>query len=148
MQSGEQQSLLAKEAKQLSEAVKNSWFNCLKAVTLLIIGIAMLTILAQPLVETIDDFSSAINIPSFIVSYVFIPMAMSYRETIGAIKSARQKTKEAISLTFSEVHFSLSFQLVTCDKVCNHGFHNPYNKSLNFETSTPYRRQVEMHLCL
>ena len=69
---------------------------------------------------------------------------------MGAIKSARLKTKQSISLTFSEVHFSLnfSFQLFTYDKVCNLGFHIAYNMSLNFETSTSYRGQTEMYLCL
>ncbi|RVW79138.1 Sodium/calcium exchanger NCL2 [Vitis vinifera] len=101
-QSEEQQSLLAKKAKQQSQTAQNSWFNYFKAAFLLIIGTAVMSLLAQPLIQTINEFSSAVNIPSFIISYVIIPVAMSYRETLGAIKSARLKTKQAISLTFSE----------------------------------------------
>ncbi|KAJ9690607.1 hypothetical protein PVL29_012986 [Vitis rotundifolia] len=103
-QSEEQQSLLAKKAKQQSQTAQNSWFNYFKAAFLLIIGTAVLALLAQPVIQTISEFSSAVNIPSFIISYVIIPVAMSYRETLGAIKSARLKTKQAISLTFSEIY--------------------------------------------
>ena len=136
MQSEEQQRLLAKKAKQQSQTAENSWFNYFKAAFLLIIGTAVLTLLAQPVIDAVDEFSSAVNIPSFTISYVVIPVAMNYREAMGAIKSARLKTKQSISLTFSEVHFSLnfSFQLFTYDKVCNLGFHIAYNMSLNFET--------------
>ena len=73
--------------------MENSWFNYFKAAFLLIIGTAVLTLLAQPIIETIDEFSNAVNIPSFIISYVVIPVAMSYREAMEAIKSARLMTK-------------------------------------------------------
>lgn len=65
-----------------------------------------MALLAMPLIQTIEEFSNAVNIPSFIITYIIIPVAMNYSEAVDAIKSAREKTKEAMSLTFSEVRFS------------------------------------------
>ncbi|KAM3748293.1 hypothetical protein ACB098_05G097500 [Castanea mollissima] len=98
----EQQRLLAQ--KKESSGTKKSWLNYIKATFLLILGTAITVLLAQPLMQTLEEFSTAVNIPSFLVSYVVIPLALSYRQTLKAITSARQKTEKAISLTFSEIY--------------------------------------------
>ena len=100
----EQQRLLAQ--KKESKGTNKSWLNYIKAAFLLILGTAITVLLAQPLMQTLQEFSTAVNIPSFLVSYVVIPLALNYRQTLRAITSARQKTEKAISLTFSEVYFS------------------------------------------
>ena len=100
----EQQKLLAQ--KKESTGTNKSWLNYIKAAFLLILGTAITVLLAQPLMQTLEEFSTAVNIPSFLVSYVVIPLALNYRQTLKAITSARQKTEKAISLTFSEVYFS------------------------------------------
>ena len=100
----EQQGLLAQ--KKESKGTNKSWLNYIKAAFLLILGTAITVLLAQPLMQTLQEFSTAVNIPSFLVSYVVIPLALNYRQTLRAITSARQKTEKAISLTFSEVYFS------------------------------------------
>jgi Ca2+/H+ antiporter len=100
----EQQRLLAQ--KKESKGTDKAWLNYIKAAFLLLLGTAISVLLAQPLMQTLQEFSSAVNIPSFLVSYVVIPLALNYRQTLRAITSARQKTEKAISLTFSEVYFS------------------------------------------
>ena len=100
----EQQRLLAQ--KKESKGTNKSWLNYINAAFLLILGTAITVLLAQPLMQTLQEFSTAVNIPSFLVSYVVIPLALNYRQTLRAITSARQKTEKAISLTFSEVYFS------------------------------------------
>ncbi|KAL0011234.1 hypothetical protein SO802_006342, partial [Lithocarpus litseifolius] len=98
----EQQRLLAQ--KKESKGTNKSWLNYIKAAFLLILGTAITVLLAQPLMQTLEEFSTAVNIPSFLVSYVVIPLALNYRQTLKAITSARQKTEKAISLTFSEIY--------------------------------------------
>lgn len=100
----EQQRLLAQ--KKESKGTDKAWLNYIKAAFLLLLGTAISALLAQPLMQTLQEFSSAVNIPSILVSYVVIPLALNYRQTLRAITSARQKTEKAISLTFSEVYFS------------------------------------------
>ncbi|KAK7841025.1 sodium/calcium exchanger ncl [Quercus suber] len=96
----EQQRLLQKK----STGTNKSWLNYIKAAFLLILGTAITVLLAQPLMQTLEEFSTAVNIPSFLVSYVVIPLALNYRQTLKAITSAGQKTEKAISLTFSEIY--------------------------------------------
>nr|XP_023907306.1 sodium/calcium exchanger NCL2-like isoform X1 [Quercus suber] len=87
-----------------SKGTDMAWSNYIKAAFLLILGTAITVLLAQPLMQTLQEFSTAVNIPSFLVSYVVIPLALNYRQTLRAITSARQKTEKAISLTFSEIY--------------------------------------------
>ncbi|KAK7841022.1 sodium/calcium exchanger NCL2 isoform X1 [Quercus suber] len=87
-----------------SKGTDMAWSNYIKAAFLLILGTAITVLLGQPLMQTLQEFSTAVNIPSFLVSYVVIPLALNYRQTLKAITSARQKTEKAISLTFSEIY--------------------------------------------
>jgi Ca2+/Na+ antiporter len=103
--SEEQKSLVAQ--KKETKSTYKGWLNYVKAGFLIVLGTAITIVLAQPLMETLQDFSSAVNISSFMVSYVVIPIAMNYRQVLSTITSAREKTEKAISLTFSEVYFSL-----------------------------------------
>ena len=78
----------------------------LKSLLQVILGIGMLTFLAGPLMGTIMELSNAMNFPSFVVSFVVVPLAMNGRVALMALlPSARQRKS---SLTFSEVSLSLS----------------------------------------
>lgn len=74
-----------------------------KALLQLILGFMMLTYLASPLSLSTRQFSNAVGIPSFFISFVIIPLAMQARKAIAAIFPAAQKNKRTASLTFSEV---------------------------------------------
>lgn len=74
-----------------------------KALLQLILGFMMLTYLASPLSLSTRQFSNAVGIPSFFISFVIIPLAMQGRKAIAAIFPAAQKNKRTASLTFSEV---------------------------------------------
>lgn len=82
-----------------------------KSVLQVILGIAMLTFLSGPLSTSTRQFSSALGVPSFFISFVIIPIAMNARRAISAIYPASQKTLKTSSLTFSEVLISLSLSL-------------------------------------
>lgn len=103
--SEEQESLVAQKKEKSTKGTDKGWLNYVKAAFLIVLGTAIMILLAQPLMETLQEFSSAVNISSFGVSYVVIPLAMNYRQALNAITSAREKTGKAISLTFSEVFF-------------------------------------------
>lgn len=75
----------------------------LKAIILLIVGIFMLTALAEPLVESVRKFSESVEIEPFFVSFILVPLATNARTAIAAIRAAKQKRHQTTSLTFSEV---------------------------------------------
>lgn len=93
--------------KKKSKLTDKTWTNQLKAACLLILGIGIMILLATPLMETIQDFSTAASIPSFFTSYVLIPLAINYGQALQLITSAQDKTENAVSLSLSEVCFSL-----------------------------------------
>ncbi|KAH6790323.1 hypothetical protein C2S51_005329 [Perilla frutescens var. frutescens] len=74
-----------------------------KSVFQVLLGIAMLTFLAGPLMENILQLSNAMNFPSFIISFVVVPIAMNARAAIAALLPASKKREDTASLTFSEV---------------------------------------------
>lgn len=85
-----------------------------KPVLQVLLGIAILTLCAKPLVFSIEDFSNAVGIPPFLIPFVMVPLALNARMAIAAIFPASQKSSKTASLTFSEVlrhSLSLSFSL-------------------------------------
>ncbi|KAK6268689.1 hypothetical protein QUC31_012849 [Theobroma cacao] len=101
----EKRSLLpAKKWSKARKGTDNPWWNYTKAFFLITLGTAITVLLANPLMITLQEFSTSANIPSFLVSYVVIPWALSFRLAFRAISSARQKTENAASLTFSELY--------------------------------------------
>ncbi|KAJ0715636.1 putative EF-hand domain, sodium/calcium exchanger membrane region, EF-hand domain pair [Helianthus annuus] len=75
-----------------------------KAIILLIVGILIITFLAEPLVESVRQFSNAVKIEPFYVSFILVPLATNARTAIAAIRAARQKRHHTTSLTFSEIY--------------------------------------------
>ncbi|PIN24276.1 Calmodulin and related proteins (EF-Hand superfamily) [Handroanthus impetiginosus] len=69
-----------------------------------ILGIAILTFVSGPLMTSIQQFSYAIGVPSFFISFVIVPVAMDARSAILAIFPASQKSSRTSSLTFSEIY--------------------------------------------
>ena len=98
----EQQSLIAREEESIASNYE-VWLNYTKAGILIILGTAITVVLGQPLVESLANFSSAANIPSFLIAYIVIPIALNFRQALSAVSSAKHKTEKDISLTLSEV---------------------------------------------
>lgn len=82
---------------------KSAW-AWTKAIMLLVLGIAMLAVLAEPLIHSVQKFSTAANIPSFYVAFVLVPLATSARTAISAIRATKQQIPKTTSLTFSEIY--------------------------------------------
>lgn len=101
----EHQSLLARKKKGIS--ADRSWLNYAKAAFQLLLGTAMLALLARPLINSVVNFSTAANIPSFLIPYVVIPLAITYGRAKSAIASARRRTAKSASLTLSQIYGSV-----------------------------------------
>ncbi|KAJ0082837.1 hypothetical protein Patl1_10584 [Pistacia atlantica] len=102
--SEENKSLLAQKKESKSTADDKSWWNYIKAAILVIAGTTITIVIGTPLMQTVQEFSTSANIPSFAVSYVVIPLALGYKQMLLVIKSAGEKTEKAASLTFSELY--------------------------------------------
>uniref|UniRef100_A0A7N0U4D4 EF-hand domain-containing protein n=1 Tax=Kalanchoe fedtschenkoi TaxID=63787 RepID=A0A7N0U4D4_KALFE len=87
--------------------VVGTWLNYAKAGYLLVLGTGISLLLAQPLMAAIEDFADGLSVPSFIITYIIVPFAMSYKQVILAVTSARKKTVKAVSLTFSTIYSSV-----------------------------------------
>ncbi|KAI3948007.1 hypothetical protein MKW92_019997 [Papaver armeniacum] len=88
-------------------AIENKAKAACKAALLLILGISLLSLLAEPLVEVVQNFSNSANIPSFFVSFVLLPVATNTRRAVTAISSASRKNPRTTSLTISEIYASV-----------------------------------------
>ncbi|PON57406.1 Parvalbumin [Trema orientale] len=99
----EQQSLISRK-KNSTKATDKAWFKYIKAALFIVVGTAITFVLAEPLMDTVQEFSTAAGIPSFLISYVIIPLALNFGQALSAITSAKHKTENAISLTLSEIY--------------------------------------------
>ncbi|XP_051124985.1 sodium/calcium exchanger NCL1-like [Andrographis paniculata] len=70
----------------------------------LALGIVMLTFLGGPLMNNILQLSFAMNLSSFSISFVIVPVAMNARAAIAALMPASEKNEISASLTFSEIY--------------------------------------------
>lgn len=75
----------------------------IKAIMLLMAGIVILSVLAEPLIHSVQSFSTAANISSFFIAFILVPLATNARAASSAITAARRRKPRTTSLTFSEV---------------------------------------------
>ncbi|KAL4555098.1 hypothetical protein LXL04_037709 [Taraxacum kok-saghyz] len=85
-----------------------------RAVILLIVGILITLVVAKPLVDAIDNFSMATSIPSFFLSFVWLPWSTNSAEATIAMRFASRKTRRSTSLTFSELYGTVTMNIVLC----------------------------------
>ncbi|KAK6157343.1 hypothetical protein DH2020_011591 [Rehmannia glutinosa] len=57
-----------------------------KAISLVVLGIVMLGLLAEPLIHSVQNLSTSANIPSFFIAFIFVPLATNSRIATSAIK--------------------------------------------------------------
>lgn len=75
----------------------------MKAIALVGVGIVMLGVLAEPLLQSVRTLSVAANVPSFYIAFLLIPLATNARLAVSSINEARRKEPHIISLKLSEV---------------------------------------------
>ncbi|KAK4363968.1 hypothetical protein RND71_015326 [Anisodus tanguticus] len=90
--------------KLLQKETDRSAIAWMKAILLLVIGIVILGLLAEPLIKSVGSFSRAINVPSFFISFILVPLSTNARIAISAINEASRKKQRTNSLTLSEIY--------------------------------------------
>lgn len=99
----EQHDLLIDNSDEGVEEIENPTMVYVKAILLLLLGTIIAATFADPLVDAVDNFSLATNIPSFFISFIAMPLATNSSEAVSALIFAARKKKRTSSLTFSEV---------------------------------------------
>ncbi|XWS10958.1 hypothetical protein CRYUN_Cryun38cG0043000 [Craigia yunnanensis] len=84
--------------------VDASQWAWIKAIMYMVLGVIILTVLAEPLVYSVQSFSEAASIPSFFISFILVPLTTNARTAISAISAAWRKKPRTTSLTFSEIY--------------------------------------------
>ncbi|OVA14494.1 EF-hand domain [Macleaya cordata] len=106
--------MLTDQSDEAVEGVENSKWISFKAVLLLLLGAAIAAAFADPLVDTVDNFSSATSIPSFFISFIALPLATNSSEAVSALIFASRKKKRTASLTFSEIYGAVTMNNILC----------------------------------
>ncbi|KAJ3686304.1 hypothetical protein LUZ61_015468 [Rhynchospora tenuis] len=96
------------------EVVVNKKWTTLKAVLFLLVGTVMAAAFADPLVDTVHNFSQATKIPSFFISFIAMPLATNSSEAVSAIIFASRKKQKTSSLTFSEIYGGVTMNNTLC----------------------------------
>ncbi|CAL9011776.1 unnamed protein product [Prunus brigantina] len=92
---------------EVVEDVKNVKWHASKAVGLLLLGTIVAAVFADPLVDAVDNFSTATSIPSFFVSFVILPFASS-SEIVSTLIFVSRKKQRTASLAYSEIYGSVT----------------------------------------
>ncbi|KAJ1690946.1 hypothetical protein LUZ63_015101 [Rhynchospora breviuscula] len=96
------------------EVVVNKKWTTIKASLFLLVGTVMAAAFADPLVDTVHNFSQATNIPSFFISFIAMPLATNSSEAVSAIIFASRKKQKTSSLTFSEIYGGVTMNNTMC----------------------------------
>ncbi|CAE5960098.1 unnamed protein product [Arabidopsis arenosa] len=95
------------------EVADPKWIT-IKAALLLLLGAAIAAAFADPLVDTVNNFSAATGIPSFFISFIALPLATNSSEAVSAIIFASRKKIRTASLTFSELCGGVTMNNILC----------------------------------
>ncbi|XP_031119537.1 sodium/calcium exchanger NCL-like [Ipomoea triloba] len=100
--------------EEADEGVENPKWTSIKAVLFLLLGTAIAAAFADPLVDAVDNFSTATSIPTFFISFIALPLATNSSEAVSAIIFASRKKLRSASLTFSELYGAVTMNNVLC----------------------------------
>ncbi|XP_073287240.1 sodium/calcium exchanger NCL-like [Primulina huaijiensis] len=106
--------LLGDLSDEVVEGVDNARSTTVKAVLLLLLGTAIAAVFADPLVDAVDNFSSATSIPTFFISFIALPFATNSSEAVSAIIFSSRKKFRSASLSFSELYGAVTMNNVLC----------------------------------
>ncbi|KAL1537928.1 sodium/calcium exchanger NCL-like [Salvia divinorum] len=106
--------LLGVQSEEGEEGGENSPWTTVKAVLLLLLGSAIAAAFADPLVDSVQNFSNATKIPTFFISFIALPLATNSSEAVSAIIFASRKKLRSASLTFSELYGAVTMNNVLC----------------------------------
>ncbi|KAK7313101.1 hypothetical protein VNO77_37512 [Canavalia gladiata] len=88
-----------------------AWLGALGNVVL---GITMLSLLAEPLIASVEKFSEEVGISSFFISFILVPLATNFREATSAIKEASHKKRSNTCQTIYEIYAAVFMNNILC----------------------------------
>ncbi|KAL1815374.1 hypothetical protein ACET3Z_017948 [Daucus carota] len=106
--------LLGEQSDEAVEVIENPKWTTIKAIILLMLGTVLAAVFADPLVDAVDNFSSATSIPSFFISFIALPLATNASESVSAVIFASRKKLRSASLTFSEIYGAATMNNILC----------------------------------
>ncbi|WCJ30853.1 sodium/calcium exchanger family protein / calcium-binding EF hand family protein [Euphorbia peplus] len=92
---------------EVSATPGNAKWNSTKAVLILISGTIIAAAFADPLVDAVENFSTASGLPTFFISFVILPFASS-SEAVSVLIFSSRKNKKSASLAYSEIYGSVT----------------------------------------
>ncbi|KAK1325717.1 hypothetical protein QJS10_CPA01g02095 [Acorus calamus] len=110
----EEHDMMIERSDEAVESIENRSWVSTKAVLLLLLGTVVAAIFADPLVDAVDNFSKATNIPSFFISFIAMPLATNSSEAVSAIIFASRKKQRTSSLAFSEIYGAVTMNNTLC----------------------------------
>ncbi|KAJ0963079.1 hypothetical protein J5N97_028201 [Dioscorea zingiberensis] len=114
MKTRDEHNMLVENSDEVVESVNNPTSTCIKALLLLLLGTVLAAAFADPLVDAVDNFSLATNIPSFFISFIAMPLATNSSEAVSALIFASRKKQRTASLTFSEIYGGVTMNNTLC----------------------------------
>ncbi|KAE8076021.1 hypothetical protein FH972_014696 [Carpinus fangiana] len=102
-----EQELLGDQNDEVVERIENANWHASKAAVMLLLGTLLAAVVADPLVDVVENFSTSTGIPSFFVSFVILPFASS-SEAVSTLIFARRKKSRMASLMYSEIYGSVT----------------------------------------
>ncbi|KAI3975411.1 hypothetical protein MKX01_004498 [Papaver californicum] len=105
---------LLDKSDEVVEDVENPNWTSIKAGLLLLLGAAIAAAFADPLVDTVNNFSTATSIPPFFISFIVLPLATNSSEAVSALIFASRKKKRTASLTYSEIYGAVTMNNILC----------------------------------
>lgn len=75
----------------------------LKALTLMVVGVLVVTVFSDPMVDVLSQLGTRINIPPFYVSFIVTPLVSNASELISSLIFAMRRSKKTITLTYSQL---------------------------------------------
>ncbi|XP_043689478.1 sodium/calcium exchanger NCL-like [Telopea speciosissima] len=106
--------LLGDTSDEAVEAVENAKRISIKAALMLLLGTVIAAAFADPLVDAVDNFSTATSIPTFFISFIVLPFATNSSEAVSALIFASRKKQRSASLTFSEIYGAATMNNILC----------------------------------
>eukprot|EP00898_Chlorokybus_atmophyticus_P007545 jgi/Chlat1/7792/Chrsp66S07248 len=85
-----------------------------RAALLLLAGTILVGFFADPMVNAINNFSKASQIPAFFVAFVVTPFASNASELLSSLLFAMKKRKRNISLTYSQIYGAITMNNTLC----------------------------------
>jgi Ca2+/Na+ antiporter len=84
------------------------------AVSMLLLGALVCTIVADPFVDAVSAFSKASGVPSFFIAFVVAPLASNASELVSSLQFAKRKRMKNITLTFGQVYGAVTMNNTMC----------------------------------